>query len=185
LDEEAWIAMEQSSILEAVLDFLGNVVTILGFPFAIWTLRLNRDWKRREYVMKLIEEWNARTIIHRQVVEKAIPTIWSGHHPNQAVVEFSEDFAKRVFFSKPSDQADWELKFHLNELLNYFELICSSWKYGIANKRIVKEMFQPVLVRWHWRILSRYICEIQREDHRDPWPIYSAVMNEWYSEPSN
>src|SRR5216683_1167020 len=61
-----------SSILGTLRD-LGAVITAIGVLVAVWTLRANHDWNRRQYTALLVANWNDKTSSHRKAIEKLRP----------------------------------------------------------------------------------------------------------------
>ena len=56
-----------SSILDVLKDF-GPIVTAIGVFVAVWTLRSNHEWNRRQYTGLLISGWNDKTSLHHLAV---------------------------------------------------------------------------------------------------------------------
>ena len=133
-----------------VLDILkdvGPVVTALAVLVAVWTLRANHDWNRRQFTAQLVAGWNDKTSAHRKAIEKLRPGLID-LSPDDKPVEISQTDAEEIFTARPDTEC-WELRFHFIELLNHFESIASAYRNHVADRPMIEESFQNVLIRFH------------------------------------
>lgn len=64
--------MNQEIVIET-LKIILPAITAIGVIIAIYTLRANHDWNRRNYAISLLEKWNEKTIVHRRAIENFLP----------------------------------------------------------------------------------------------------------------
>ena len=170
--------------MDNLLNFLSNnsqqlapVITAIAVIVAAWTLRANHEWNRRQYAMNMISEWNSRTAVHRKAIEKAIPGLIDIDKKSNSVAEVSKDRAKAIYGSKPHEP-DWELRFHLIELGNYFEFVASTYTYHVGDRKMIEEAFKGPLTVWH-KVLQNFIEVVRENRGYDPWPPFSDVVKIW------
>ena len=112
----------------AVLKEYGSLITAFAVLVAIWTLKANHDWNRRNYTAGLVAEWNDETSVHRRAIEKLRPGLIDLDTKGE-VTELTKKDASAIYTSK-ADTPEWELRFHFIELLNYFEVIAITPKWS-------------------------------------------------------
>src|SRR5690348_16560007 len=102
------------------------LVTLGGFVFAILQLRAEYRWRRQQYAVNMVAEWNNHTAAHRKGIEQALPGLMDRQGPNKDV-DLTADMAEQLYFAKHTDKDLWVLKGHCIELLNYCEYIAVSY----------------------------------------------------------
>src|SRR5260370_4884996 len=60
-------------LIQVVVSALGVVVTAVGFGFAVWHLQKEYRWRRRQYAVNMLGDWNGRVVVHRVSIEAAFP----------------------------------------------------------------------------------------------------------------
>lgn len=61
-------------------------VTVCGFAFAIWQLRREYGWRRRQFALHMLAEWNDKTDPHRRGVEEGLPGLLDASRDEAPVV---------------------------------------------------------------------------------------------------
>jgi len=154
----------------------GPIATALGVFVAIWALRANHDWNRRNFTAALIGQWNEKTSIHRQAIEKIKPGLVD-LNKKWTPVEITKAEAENIYTAKAGTD-EWLLRFHFIELLNYFETIASAYNNKVADQIMIEESMKGVLVRWH-DILVNYIHAVEAHRGYQPWSPFLTVIDEW------
>ncbi|MGO9085917.1 MAG: DUF4760 domain-containing protein [Candidatus Sulfotelmatobacter sp.] len=163
-----------------VLKEYGSLITAFSVFVAIWTLKANHDWNRRNYTAGLIGEWNDETSIHRKAIEKLRSGLIDLDTRGD-VIEISEKDARAIYASKV-DTPDWELRFHFIELLNYFEVIAAAYRNRVGDPQMIEESLRNVLVRWR-KILRHFMEVVEKERGYKPWEPFTTVVDFWDSKP--
>lgn len=168
-----------TNVLSVIRD-VGPLITAIAVVVAIWTLKANHDWNRRNYTAALIAQWNDKTSIHRRTIEKLRPGLIDLDTKGE-VIELTKRDAQAIYTSKV-DTAEWELRFHFVELLNYFEVIAAAYRNQVGDQQMIEESLRHVLVRW--RHILRHFMEVV-EEHRgyEPWEPFTTVVDFWESKP--
>ena len=157
---------------------LGSVGTLIGAWYVYKTLRANHDWQRRQYAIDIFREWNANTAKHAQAIERAFPHIRDVDRTTGKSNEITKEQAKRIYTCDMSDAKNWELRFHIIELLNYLEFVTTAYSHNVADKTIILSSLKNPLVAWH-NILKNFIETVNLCEDYKPWQPFSAVVNEW------
>jgi hypothetical protein len=126
-------------------------------------------------------DWNLRTAVHRQAIEKIKPGLIDTAHGK--VTEITNCYAHTIYSSKPGTP-EWELRFHFIELLNYFEFVATAYENGVADKKMIEVGFKAVLVRWH-KVLTNFIDTVAKSRGYRPeelWTPYQALVKRWIAE---
>ncbi len=166
-------------ILEFIKD-VGPVVTAVGVFVAVWTLRANHDWNRRQYTATLVAGWNEKTSVHRKAIEKLRPGLIDLNVKGEPT-EIGKKDAAEIYTAKP-DTPSWDLRFHFIELLNHFESIAAAYRNHVADRQMIEESFRSVLVRFY-DILGNFMEEVKQHRGYEPWKPYHIVVREWKTVP--
>ena len=168
-----------TSILDVVKDF-GPIITAIGVFVAVWTLRANHEWNRRQYTASLVAAWNEKTSSHRKAIEKLRPGLID-LDSRGTPTEITKADATAIYSAKP-DTPEWELRFHFTELLNHFEAIASAYRNNVGDQQMIEESFRSVLIRFQ-DILKNFIATVKQHRGYEPWEPYSAVVAYWQTKP--
>lgn len=168
-----------SSAMEVVRD-CGTLATAIGVIVAVWTLRANHDWNRRQYTAMLVANWNDKTSLHRKAIEKLLPGLID-LDSRGTPTELTKAKTESIYSAKP-DSTEWELRFHFIELLNHFESIAAAYRNGVGDVQMIEESFRSVLVRYH-AILSNFIALVNKHRGYEAWEPYLAVVKYWETKP--
>jgi hypothetical protein len=151
-------------------------VTLGGFLFAILQLRSEYRWRRNQYAVNMLGDWNNRVVVHRMSIEAAFPGLMDatdGERCRQAVTRLAER-AKEIYFALPKKreegqpETDWELREHFIELLNYCEYVASSHDTGVGDGGMLVKSFGATLARWH-EVLQPFMEVLRKHRGYDPW----------------
>ena len=167
------------SFLDVLRD-IGPLLTACGLFVAIWTLRANHAWNRRNYTAGLVVHWNDRTSVHRKAIEKLRSGLVDLDTKGE-VTELTKRDATAIYSSKP-DTPDWELRFHFIELLNHFEAIAVAYRNRVGDPQMIEESLRNVLVRWH-DILLHFMDVVKAHRGYEPWEPYITVVAHWKRKP--
>lgn len=167
------------SVLSVLKDY-GSIITAISVLVAVWTLRANHDWNRRNYTAALIGQWNDETSVHRKAIEKLRPGLIDLDSKGE-VVEICEKDARAIYSSKV-DTPEWELRFHFIELLNYFETITAAYRNRVGDPQMIEESLRNVLVRWR-KILRHFMEVVEKERGYKPWEPFTTVVDFWDGKP--
>jgi hypothetical protein len=177
MPEEGEMAWHQ--VLEVASEF-GIIVTAIGVTVAYSALRANHDWNRRSAAAELLEQWNVRTGPHRKAIERMRPGLLDV--VNGQLTQLTIPEAEEVYKSQPEDP-NWELRFHIIELLNYFEYIAAVYRGAVADARMVEASFKRPILRYHDVLLENFIAVFKRErgmgQDEKPWGPFHDMVAEW------
>lgn len=153
------------------------VVTTLTVITAIWTLRANHAWNRRKYALQLLHDWNENTIQHRRFIESSLPGLLDKNNKTKKIVELSKNDAYKIYSALPSSE-EWELRFHIIQLFNYFELIATAYFTRVGDKTVIEDSFSLILTNYY-DSLSNIIDIFQDNRNYIIWSHYSDAVHEW------
>jgi hypothetical protein len=169
--------------IKIVIQILGFGATSVGLFLAYRSLkanynslRANHDWNRRQYATQIIEKWSSQSLSHRKAIEKEHPGLYDQKRPCDLKVIDSK-FAKQIYECKPTD-ANWEIRFHILELLNFFEYVSVAYINKVADNKMIENSLKNVLLKWY-RILYFFIEYVKYNRGYDPWKPYCDLMKVW------
>ncbi len=166
--------------MKDILQVIGNVgpfLTAVGLFLTFWALKASHRWKRRLYATNIVAEWNEKTSDHRKAIETIRPGLVDVDPSSKEVVQLTKVDAVSIYSSR-SGTAEWELRFHLIELLNYFESISVAYRNRVGDAQIIEESVKAVFVRWHG-ILRDFIVVVEERRGYEPWEPFVSVVTSW------
>lgn len=166
--------------MESLIVKIGSGATAIGIFLAWLALRSNHEWNRRYNALKIIDEWNPRTGEHRKAIEKSLPGIFDIDPKTKEVIELDINKAKNIYECNPNDD-HWQLRFHLMEVLNYFEFVSSSYLNGVADSLIIETSLRPPMLKWY-KVLRNFIEYMNEIRGYKVWKPYEDVVNLWLVE---
>lgn len=116
---------------------------------------------------------------HRQKIEAHYPRLLDVDTKSYLNSEISKQAAVEIYLSRrENEQGLWELRFHLIQLLNYFEMVASAYNNDVADKKMIEDSFKRVMIRYH-EVLKNFIDIVIVHRHGNPWQPYSELVNKW------
>lgn len=161
-----------------ILQLFGISITAIGVFMAYQVLKSNHDWYRRKYSLDMLREWNEKVIGHAKEIEKFFPTLLDVDKKKDGI-ELTRERAIKIYTCTP-DHPDWNLRYHIYELLNHFEFVATAYFQGITDVQIIEQSFKEPLLRYHDR-LSKFISIVEERRGHQPWPPYIKLINKWNS----
>lgn len=171
------------SAFESIFNFVkdaGPIVTAVGIFVAVWTLRANQDWNRRQYTALLVASWNDKTSSHRKAIETYRPGLID-LDSHGIPTELTKSDASSIYLAKPGTP-EWDLRFHFIELLNHLEAIATAYRNSVGDNQMIEESFRNPLIRIH-HILANFLGVVAQQRGYEPWEPYSAVVAHWQTKP--
>lgn len=172
-------AMQIQTVVQ-ILIALGAVAGVVAVYVAVRALRANHDWNRRHFAVLIGQLWNDRTIAHRRAIEAAFPGIIDVDRQGDLRGELTREDARRIYTSEKGTR-EWELRFHIVELLNYFENISIAYLHNVSDRTATKDSFRSPFARW-FEAVRNYIDTVHENRGYDPWKSYVQVVSEWARE---
>jgi hypothetical protein len=157
------------------LQALQIVVTVGGFGFAIWQLRSEYRWRRRQFALHVLAEWNEKTDAHRRGVEQGLPGLLDAASEGSPPV-LTEERAEAIYCARSGDP-DRELRTHIVELLNYAEYVAVSYAERVGDRRILLVSLGRTVTRWY-RQLRPYVLVTAKHRGFDPWKPLDEFVRE-------
>lgn len=167
-----------NAILLPILQIFGLFLATGSVLLAWRALKATHDWNRRSYALKIIEDWNTKTSEHRKAIEQAFPGLVDTNKRSSAAVELSKQVVQSIYASKPSDEQEWKLRFHLIQLGNHFEYIATAYLQHVADQAIIDQAFRATMIRWHG-IMLNFIAEIEEHRGYRAWAPWEECVNKW------
>jgi hypothetical protein len=157
---------------------LGLLVTSLGFSLVIVQLYLEFRWRRRQYAVQMVAEWNEQTGPYRRGIDDCLPGLLDVSGPRRHV-QLTDADAELVYSANPTDDPQrFKLKQDIIELLNYCEYVAVSASNAVADKAIVYRSFLLTLRVWHDELLP-YIRVTEKHRGYNPWePFNNFIAND-------
>ena len=172
LEEFAWIAGGAGGLMTGVSAFLA-FLTLRRYHR---TFAADHDRKKRDLALALVLQWNQNTARHRRAIEKVFPGIVDKRNDGTSS-EFTRQRAEEIYKANP-EEPDWELRFHIVELLNYFGAISVAAQQGIADLEIVRSCFKGTLTNYY-KALDNFIDVVQESRGYNPWDSYQQMVRDW------
>jgi hypothetical protein len=130
--------------------------------------------------MAIVTDWNERTADHRRALEKHMAGLID-RRPG-APVQLTRDRAVAIYESEYGGAGGandlWDVRFHLFELLNYFEVVAIAYRHSTADRLIIDDAFKQTLSRW-FDVLNDFITIVEDRRGYCPWQPYVDLVNEW------
>ena len=159
-----------------------SLLSLRRYRFLLLGLLRLHQWNRKNCAIQLILEWDNRTQKHRQVFEKKFKETIDWNIGEAALVALSDDRAKEIYRSRPGND-DYELRFSLVSLCNYFEAIAFAYFHKACEQKIVREALETPLSRWR-HLLSHFLIAIVPPDSKShPWPWFIKLVDEEFQKP--
>lgn len=159
------------------LQILQIVATMAGFSFAVYQLRQEYLWRRKQYAVNMLAEWNRHTANYRKIIEKFKPGLLDQSGGRKSC-DLSYKEAEGLYLSTPADQNKWELRYAIVELLNYCEYIAVSETQGIGESGILKDSFCHTVFRWYLELQPYVVVTAQRRE-KNPWTPLTNAVKQW------
>jgi hypothetical protein len=151
-----------------VMGFLQFIVTTLGFLTVIVQLGLEYRWRRRQYAVNMLAEWNTHTADHREAIDRAYPGLLDVSGP-QSTIHMSPAQAQALYDATASVEPNlFATERHVIELLNYCEFVAISGLHKVAARAILEASFLSTLHVWYHELLP-YVTVTKAHRGYNPW----------------
>lgn len=178
MDENQFIIAQMWNLVLITVTLIGVIATAFGVWMAYRTLRANHEWNRRQYIIDIMREWGVKAIAHAKEIEKAFPTLLD-EDSSQEGNELTRKRAIEIYTCKP-DHPDWELRYHIYEILNYFEIVATAYLDGVADDKIIEGTFRDQMIRYYDR-MHNFIKIVEERRGHNPWPPYKYFVEKFKS----
>ncbi len=158
------------------VQFLQFIVTTLGFITVIVQLALEYRWRRRQYAVNMLAEWNTHTADHREAIDRAYPGLLDVSGP-RSTVHMSPNQAQALYDSTATAApALFATERHVIELLNYCEFVAIAGRHNVAASAILEASFLNTLHVWYHE-LSSYVAVTKAHRGYNPWqPLDDYIL---------
>ena len=156
----------------------GVVGTLVGAVLVYRTLVSNHDWKRREYAMNIIGDWNNNTTEHWQIIEPVFPHLRDVDRTSGEITELTKQQAKDIYTCEPSNNKYWELRYHIVEMLNYLEYVGMSYSQNVADQYIIESCLKEAMIKYY-DIFKNLIEVVEICEGYSPWEPYTKLVESW------
>jgi transcriptional regulator with XRE-family HTH domain len=137
--------------------------------------------RRKENALELARQWPAATGRHRAAVERALSgwVVYDRVTPGETL---SAEQATAIYRGRPGRGeagAEYRLRRHLFELLNFLEVVASAYRHGVADRAILEEQFRDAMIRWFLFLepFIRVVWENFEGLHLQPWEPYVDLVD--------
>ncbi len=158
----------------------GTIGTLIAASFVDRTLKSNHDWQRREYAQNIIRDWNANTSKHWQALEDVFPHLRDVDVTSGKVTELTKQQAKEIYTCEKTDEINWNLRYHIVELLNYLEFVSMSYTQQVADNYIIETCVRDTMTKYY-DLLKNVIEVIEVCEGYQPWKPYVDLVSKWKS----
>jgi len=156
---------------------VAGIATTVGFGWGLFTLHKDYDWRRQQFALNMLAEWNRHTaekreIIHRHYRRLLHARVDDGQtHDDSAA--FTHDAATALY--NTTDPQQLELRRAMIEVLNYCEYIAVAYCRRVADPEIVKASIVETISDWYVALAPLIAVRYQHR-RRDPWSPLTAFM---------
>jgi hypothetical protein len=170
-----------------IVPLLALGISLLGLfiSFSVWrlahrVLRADHDWRRRQYALAIVSEWNDKLIPNIRIVETKFPSI---RENNNAPINV--EVARELYMTN-ANKAEYELNFAVRaaiiSILNYFEYIALAYTNGVADRKIIDQSLRASMMKWYEK-LKDFENGVAIESGVNPWLPLHNLMISWEAEP--
>lgn len=163
--------------IKILIQILGFGASAIGLFLAYKTLKANHEWNRRQFAAQLLEKWSSQSVIHRKAIEKHYPGLYD-HQKDDALKVLIPEQCEEIYKSTSSNEELWNLRFHLIELLNYFEYIAVSYNNNVGDREMIEKSFKCTLIKWN-HLLTHFVATVKNHRKYNPWQPFTALANFW------
>lgn len=175
LQQIAWLAAAFGAMMAGMSTFFAY----LTFRRQSASFIADHERSKKASAVDLILQWNQNTLIHRRSIETAFPGLLD-RSTSRGVVELTKQQATNIYNSDPKSP-DWELRFNLIELLNFFEAVAVAFESGVADRKLIEDSFRGVL-RNYYEALHNFIVVVKESRGLNPWEPYVTLIRRWEPE---
>jgi len=154
---------------------VGAIGTLIAAFLVYRTLKSNHDWQRREYALNIVRDWNINTSAHWQALERVFPHLRDVDRTGGIVTELTKQQAKEIYTCDPDDKMNWDLRYHVIELLNYLEFVSMVYIQKVADKEIIETCLKDAMIKYY-DILKNVIDVVETCEGYLPWTPYSTLV---------
>jgi len=174
--------VETLQVIAWVAGSLGALVTGCSAFLAYRSLQrqqisfqADHDRSKRALGVNLILQWNASTLSHRRAIEKTFPGLID--RQDGKIVELTKQQAQEIYTAQPGSD-HFELRFHLIELLNFFEAVAVAYQHGVADQVLIDQCFKGTLLNYHGA-LHNFMKAVEKSRGYNAWAPYENLINNW------
>jgi hypothetical protein len=173
----SWIAGSAGLLVGGLSAFLAYKVLKRN----IVSFRADHDRSRKAEALKLILLWNENALKHRRAIEKRFNNLLDITNDFRTQAYLDKGEARKIYLSKP-DEEDWELRFHLLELFNFFEAVSVAYLHGVADSELVEASFKSTLLHYN-KALRPFVEFVEESRNYDPWKPFTELLGIWEPAP--
>jgi hypothetical protein len=174
LQTASWIAGSLGLLTAGLSAFLSFRVLIRN----VVSFRADHDRSRRAEALKLLLIWNDNVLTHRRAIEKQFHGILDNDGGISDKVYLTEEHATKIYLAKLENVDDWELRFHIIELINFLEAISVAYIWGIADRELIEFSFKPTILNYS-KALQHFVAVVIACRGHDPWKPYTELLELW------
>lgn len=167
-------------MLDTISEFaklIGIIGTFIGVWIAVRSLRENHEWNRRQYAMNIIVNWNQNTVEHAKAIEEQFPGIRYLDRMSGAMNEITLSRAIQILGAKPESE-DFNVRFHIISLLNYFEYVALSASTQVADRDIIINTLSGPIRKWI-SVLHNFNNAVSQCWGFQPWDGLLKTVEQW------
>lgn len=177
------------SLIKAIMEYsplINNLGVIVGatsavlayksFNRAVINFRADHDRSRRAEVLKLMLSWNEKTLEHREAIDASFPGLLNRRNGG-STQQITKEIAAKIYHAEQGDP-EFRLRFHILELLNFFEAIAVASRNNIADRGMIETSFRGTLENYNdaFRDFVAYVKECRGYN---PWEPFDDLIREW------
>jgi hypothetical protein len=170
----------------AAITFLSVVFAALTFMFQHQVVDREYEWRRKKEAQDVLKEWDQRTSRQKASIE----SFFKRRYGTATMVAIRPDDARAIVRALSPTAADldndqlqfWKLRLDIVELLNYFELISTACRRGIADEPILREALGPAMISWRTH-LRPFTDAMDADMERPVWEPYYSIVASWQPPP--
>ena len=159
---------------------IGSIGTLIGAFYVYRTMKADHDWRRRQYALDLSKEWNPNTAHHWREIENIFPHLRDVDKTSGEITELTKTQAKELYTCSAEDNGKWTVRFHLIELINYYDHLAMAYTNNVGDQQIMEDAFKAPMIKAH-DILKNFIEVVETCEGYLPWGPYIQVVEEWKS----
>jgi len=139
-------------------------------------VKADHDRSKRAFAVKLLLKWNNNTLVHRRAIEKAFPGLLDHKHGDYT--QLTKKHATEIYNATNNESELFELRFHIIELLNFFEAVAMAYENSVADQEILETSFKGTLNNYYIA-LHDFLAIVEDCRQYQPWKPYITLVRRW------
>lgn len=156
--------------IEILIAAVGLILTLLGL---IWTIILRTALERKKNAIDMMKEWNKFTSQQTNLIRDHYPDNYNNCKPISKIE--IEKILNKIDLKEDENDKYRKIKTAIHRLLNYFEYVSAAYNKNAVNKRIIRNSFSAVMLRFYI-MLKYFLIRELLDSGRNHWKPFTLHL---------